>query len=312
MKINDLATIIEDTLNEDISIPYEYDLWFKVRTYASFLDDRTLVNGNNKYNFIPCYIDSPSGSFQPLSNAIISSYQYALKMYFPIEEKEKIFEILTERLSEQFVGQIIGNEGEEEIINMGVAQFSQINIANVNEFQTWVSDLYGEKIRKSNYYIEVSIPLYLSNGKAKNGNNLALGNEFIYEISIKDNDTDTMIINNYQIIRNETTSSVVNSLQTEQLENTYLAHNVVASTNYVETFNMFIDTQTLTPNLLSKILNGNINDTKYDIYLSVYYKYKVDNNMLVNNMVVAIDKATLVARPGQLAYIQFSMVKRKE
>ena len=229
--INELSNYIETTLNS-----LEKGV-FRVKTYAEFLDSR--VDDETNENFIPVYIDSPFGNFEPIPNLLYLSQQYSITLYFPIELKDTMYDIVND-IVPQFVGKsiYIGENTGNAIANIDTPTFQSIGVNNVEELQEWCNDIYKRKIRKSSMYVAMSFIIHLT--QATNG---------IFSNSI----TYTLTINGIteSILRNESSLVQNNNLYSQQLENGLATTSNVDTTSNGVSFTAFVENNEFWQNFIN-------------------------------------------------------------
>ena len=156
--LSEVAQKLQSILNNGITIngvsytnPTDYE--YQVQTEGYHLDN---IVGETK-NFIPVFISSMGGSFNPVAGLKQSNVVIPITFYFPVRFKEDMY-ALNSFLVDVFVGQSIsyGTISGYAISNLSVAQFGELDSMDVlREFETWVSNKYQRQLEVMEAYLSM-------------------------------------------------------------------------------------------------------------------------------------------------------------
>lgn len=135
---------------------------FVVATEGFHLDSIAQEDGSG--NFIPVFISSMGGQFNPIKGLKQGSYSIPIVFYFPVRFKDNFF-MLGDFLVDAFVGTIL-NYGEysgKAVSNISVPQYGEIQNLDFSEFKKWTEATYSKKIEKMENYMTMNLTLFLTN-----------------------------------------------------------------------------------------------------------------------------------------------------
>lgn len=182
--LSEVAQKLEKILNgvdsetQSISNPLSNPYYFVVETEGFHIDH--IERKDKEGNFIPVFVSSMGGQFNPVKGLKQGSYSYSIDFYFPVRFKQDFF-LLGDFLVEVFVGTIL-NYGEfsgKAVSNIGVPQFGEIQNLDFKEFAKWVDARYEKPIEVMESYMSMRVSLYLSNAAP----GLIYGNDFRTSLS---------------------------------------------------------------------------------------------------------------------------------
>lgn len=175
--LSEVATKIQNILNgsdsETSTLTNPTDFLYEVQTEGYHLDH---IMSEDR-NFIPVFISSMGGSYNPVAQLKQSNVVIPIVFYFPVRFKENFF-ALNDFLVDVFVGKTLnfGTVSGRAICNISVAQFGELDSLDVlKEFQTWVANKYQRRLEVMETYLSMTINLYLSNASS----------EFVYGNDVK-------------------------------------------------------------------------------------------------------------------------------
>lgn len=310
--LTEVAKKIQDILNgtdsETSHLSNPTDFEFVVNTEGFHID--SIASAENKRNFIPVFISSMGGQFNPVKGLKQGSYSIPIVFYYPVRFKDNFF-ALGDFLVDVFVGTILnyGTVSGKAVSNISVPQFGEIQDLDFVQFKKWVSDTYSRPIDYNELYLTMNITLYLSNAASGliYGNDIKTSFSFTYgETTYTDEE-----------VRFDSASIQSNSqTQSEQEEGTNEADSIPFGTSYASSFKLFPNLETKatestneTPiyfykELLKIWLNGNIQAVRCKI------KFKIANDDdLVYERDCFIQSITAPIEIGQLFSITLSFSK---
>lgn len=160
-------------------------LYFRVETEGFHIDHiKAPFNGEETKNFIPVFIYSMGGQYNPVKGLKQGNYTFGIAFYFPVSFKEQMF-ALNEYLVDAFVGEVInyGPISGKAVSNISVAQFGELVGVDFEQFRVWCSNLYQKPIDVMDTYMSMNISLYLSNAAdgLLYGNDIKTSLSFTYD-----------------------------------------------------------------------------------------------------------------------------------
>lgn len=156
---------------------------FVVRTEGFYLNE--IADMKTGKNFIPVFISSMGGNFNPVPDLMQANYVIPITFYFPVRFKEDAFK-LNEYLARIFVGRQLnyGANSGIAISNISVAQYGEIVDLDLKQFAEWVQTNYREKVEVMEPFIQMTISLYLSTA----ADGFVYGNDVTATLSIESDD----------------------------------------------------------------------------------------------------------------------------
>ena len=184
VKINSLAAHIENAANQ-YAINNSLNIRFKARTYASFLDKIVETSGGVDREYIPIYLDVPSGAFDAVPNISKVNQTYEINFFFPIEYKETMLALL-EYLPSVYVAKVLSIGSEKAVTNLSVPVFGEVQPATMERFSQFIKDTYGNSIvvKRTDYWLNYKLTIFLGSAKANDGSAMLWGNDISYELNI--------------------------------------------------------------------------------------------------------------------------------
>jgi len=190
---------------------------FKVWTAGFHLDNN--YDKDTKKNFIPVYVDSDGGGFDPVKDIKRQTIAVNVVMYYPVRFKNDFFAI-TSYLVDYFVGQQLnyGTLSGKCLSNIGAIRYGEIQGLDLANFQKWVNENYPRPVEKMEYYMSLQFTLYLTN-MAKG---FVLGNNIHYGLifSAQRDAVNSLTVNNVVCTRHRTSDLLVDGVQYYAFKNT--------------------------------------------------------------------------------------------
>ena len=167
-----VAKKLEDILNgvdtETIANTRNVDYEFVVATEGFHLDK--IYDKETKKNFIPVFISSMGGEYNPIKGLKQADYNIPVVIYFPVSFKNDFFE-LNEYLVDCFVGAMLTYGTTKCLSNISIAQYGELEEYDVlKRFREWVETTYNKPLEVMEVWMSMSFNLYLS----------SLGSDFKY------------------------------------------------------------------------------------------------------------------------------------
>jgi hypothetical protein len=302
--LNEVAKKIEDILNgvdtEVINLrlnpPTNY--YFKVATEGFHLDK--IFDMPSGKNFIPVFISSMGGQFNPVPELLQANYVIPIAIYFPVRFKDDLFK-LNEYLARVFVGRQLnyGDSSGKALSNVSVAQFGELIETDLKQFMEWEMTVYKKPVEKMEPYLQMTINLYLSTASEE----FVYGNEATATLTIdhddlsEENSVDEVVFTQNSIQSN---SSPASQQMLDEKETESLPVNMV----FGSSFGVYIKNNAFYKFLIKKWFDGDY--TSLDITLDFNFLGEAFTRK------VFIQSANLIIQKGELATITFSFSKMAE
>ena len=272
---------------------------YRVQTEGYHLE--SIADVKTGQNFIPVFISSMGGNFNPVPELLQANYVIPIAFYFPVRFKEQMF-AMNEYLARAFVGQQLnyGTNSGRALSNISVAQFGEITDLDLKQFEKWVETTYKRRIEVMEPFIQMSITLYLSTASA----DLVYGNDATATLTITGVSTDTLSTED----ATETLSFVQSSVQShsdpnvQQLIGTNESEGVPSGTSYASSFSVYIKNNNFFKYLIGQWLSGNAQTLSLSLSLSFLGQTYNPN--------VYIQSVNLVVQKGELATMTFAFGKK--
>lgn len=164
--IKEIAEKLEKVLNgtdeETASVLRPTDLYFKVETTGFHIDH--VIDKQQGRNFIPVFVHSVGGDFDPVIQLKRSSKTIAITLYFPVRFKEQMY-ALEDYLFTAFVGQLrnYGGITGKCLSNITPGEFGELQELDLKQYQSWVEDRYQETVDIQQPWMTMSLRLSLQN-----------------------------------------------------------------------------------------------------------------------------------------------------
>ncbi len=227
--LSEVASKIEELINGENGLGLSY--YFKVETQGFHIDH--IIDRKKNTNFIPVFISSMGGEYNPVPKLKQSNASIPIVFYFPVRFKDDFYR-LNDFLADLFVGQIInyGTLTKNAISNISVPRYGEIQTLDFKEFKEWVSEYYQETIDKSEPYMSMEFTLFLSNAAT----GYVYGNNITVSLSTTINGTQYSVSD----LQFDDGSILSNSqAQSEQEEGTNESIGIPFSTAYGASFKIY-------------------------------------------------------------------------
>jgi hypothetical protein len=164
-----LQKILNGTDSETASFSRATDFQFVVATQGFHLDNIIAESGKN---FIPVFIATMGGRFNPVSNLGQSEVNIPVTFYFPVRFKNDFF-ALNEYLADCFVGTQLdyGSITGKCVSNISVSQYGEIQDLDLKQFIDWTQNVYRRTIERAEPYMSMTFTLFLNGSGTFTKNN---------------------------------------------------------------------------------------------------------------------------------------------
>ena len=152
---------------------------FVVKTEGFHID--SIAKEDRSGNFIPVFVSSMGGQFNPVKGLKQGSYSIPIAFYYPVRFKDDFF-ALGDFLVDAFVGTTLnyGSISGVAVSNISVPQYGEIQNLDFKEFEKWVTSNYEKDIKKMEDYMVMNLNLYLSSAAS----GFIYGNDIQVDLSI--------------------------------------------------------------------------------------------------------------------------------
>lgn len=313
--LTEVATKLENILNgidsETSSLTNPTGFNFKVATEGLHLD--AITNDERDGNFIPVFISSMGGQYNPVKGLKQGTFSIGVVFYYPVRFKDDFFTI-GEFLVDAFVGSILnyGTISGKAVSNISVPQYGEIQDLDFKEFNEWVNQKYQKTIEKMEPYMSMQFTLFLTTAAS----GLIYGNDIKADFSFTYNNQ-TLTISDVKFNGGSLQSNA--QAQSEQEEGTNESQGVPFGTTYGSGIVLYPNLETLanesTDNnpiyfykeLLKIWLEGNIQEVKCELSLTV-----ANDNDLVYTRTCFIQSIVAPIEKGQLFTLTLSFARLVE
>lgn len=308
--LSEVAQKLEQILNGqdgEVTATNPTGFYFQVETEGFHIDH--IAKNDKTGNFIPVFISSLGGQFNPVKGLKQGSYSFPIVFYFPVRFKEEFF-ALGEFLVDAFVGTILnyGTISGKAVSNISVPQFGEIQDLDLGQFEKWVVETYQKPIAVMEPYLTMQVTLFLSNA----ANGLIYGNDVTVDLSFTYNGTTHTLKN----IDWDGSSIQSNSqTQSEQEEETNEAAGIPFGTAYGSSFKIYPNLNVKAENenvyfykeLLKIWFSGNIQEVECDVTFTIAgdNDLKYTRKCFIQSIISPIEK-------GQILSLTLTFSKKSE
>ena len=288
---SEVAQKLETILN-DVSNPT--DFLYQVETEGFHLDHIM----SERQNFIPVFISSMGGSYNPVAGLKQSNAVVNITFYFPVRFKEQMY-ALNGYLVNTFVGQSInyGTLTGTAISNISVAQFGELDSFDVlKEFAKWVANKYQRRLEVMETYLSMTINLYLSNA----GSSFVYGNDVSISLAIKNtNYTDTGVVFAQASVQSQTQSV------SEQILGTNESQGLPFGVAYGSSFAVYYKDNEFYRYLVGQWFSGTAQTLRFTLTLTI----GSGQTAITFTRDCYVESVNLVIQKGELLTITFAFAK---
>ena len=312
--LTDVANYLQSVLNST-SNPILNDTItdFVVATEGFHID--SIAHEKNSYsgnNFIPVFVGSMGGQFNPVPELKQAIYTIPVTFYYPVRFKDLFFQ-LGEYLIDTFVGQKLTINSNKVISNISVPQYGELQDIDFNEFTEWVNGIYRRKIDVMEVYMSMTFNLYLTNCAS----GFVYGNDVTVELSTTIDDV-TLTSKNLAFDDGVIQSACQPQSEQEMGESVYEADGLPFATNYSSSFKVYVDltrdntfpSPTLPKSFFREVLKewmaGKAQQMRFNLTV------KINNDAgLTFSRICYLDSVNLPIQKGQLLTMTFTFSKAK-
>ena len=296
LNINDIAHYIEEKANE-LSSSKKYNLLFRAKTYASFLDsvvDDEIIDKE----FIPIYIDNASGSFQPIPALGEITQSCDISFFFNIEHKIKFMQFLNDFAS-SFAGASITIANTNCISNASAPIYSQVEQLNFEKFNEFMSYYFQKEVdRHTEFYVIARISMYFTNVAQ---NNFFFSNGIKFKLAF---DYDDEHYEDY-LVYYQSSNGLSNNPLSQQLIGDDYAVSINNISNYAKSISCYVKNNEFWKKFIALYNSRAINNIK-NVKLVKEYEF-LDEELEVEQVLLSINENINI---GDLLTYTFSFIDK--
>ena len=173
--LSEVAQKLEKILNGvDTEVTNSNPIAYRYKVEAQGFHIDHILDKDTGTNFIPVFVSSMGGQFNPVAGLKQGTYTIPITFYFPVRFKNDFFK-LGDFLIDVFVGKGLnfGTISGYGICNLSVPTFGEIQDLDLEEFQNWVEEKYQNRVgRRNEPFMSMTVNLYITNA----GSDFMFGN----------------------------------------------------------------------------------------------------------------------------------------
>lgn len=279
--------------------------FFKVATEGFHLD--RIYDMEEGKNFIPVFISSMGGNFNPVPELLQANYVIPIAIYFPVRFKNDLYSI-NEYLAKVFVGRQLyyGYHSGTALSNVSVAQYGEIlEMDLLEQFKTWEETIYKMPIEVMEPMLQMNISLYLSTASE----DFVYGNSASAELQIDvSNDDLAEYFDNDPDKTKDAISFVTQSVQStsdptpQQILGTNESESLPTGTAYASSFSIYIKDNEFYRYLIKKWFDGEAQTLTMTLSLNLLGQ--------TYERTCFVQSVNLVVQKGELVTITFTFTKK--
>lgn len=301
INLEDISKKISNVLNgtddetSEISRNNSYMAYeYVVQTEGFQLDYN--YNMSSGKNFIPVFVGSLGGAYNPVANLGESNYSIQITLYYPVRFK-KDFYALNDYLYSIFVGKILTYGTQKARSNISIAQYGEIQDIDLKQFIQWAEQSYKMPKLIMEKWLSMTFTLYLTTAdNLEEQDGLLYGESLkIIKMSYKGE-----ILNNLTLISH--TSNLAGEPYSEQILGQSLHKTLISGSSQVFEIPFFIRNNSTYKNLMIDYLQGTIDNNE------VVITYDYLGNTI--EKVCVIQNASIHAQLGELLGMSLTLTPK--
>ena len=257
-----IASIFNGTDAETISYQRGVDYEFMVATEGFHLDK--IANKETKKNFIPVFISSLGGQFNPVKSLKEVVYTIPITIYFPVRFKDDFFRF-NEYLIDCFVGNLLTFGTDKCVTNISVAQYGEIENLDLTAFAKWINTTYKKTIEIMGVWMSMTFNLYLSSA----GNDYVWGNNVAISLSTKIGQT---TYSDSNVTFAESTMQSQSQATSQQAIGENEVEGLPFGTAYATGFTLYLKNTTMYQKIIEKWFAGASQELRFTLSLTLLTK----------------------------------------
>ena len=300
--LNEVAQKLEKILNgvdNEVSLNNPTSFRFKVEAQGFHIDH--ILDKDVGTNFIPVFVSSMGGQFNPVQGLKQGQYVIPVTFYFPVRFKEDIFKV-GDFLIDVFVGSNLnyGTVSGKAISNLSVPTYGEIQDLDLDQFQKWVEEHYQSVVgRKNEPFMSMSINLYLTTA----ADGFMFGNSVDVSLTY-DGTTETITFANSSV------QSAAQSSSEQELDATLPeADGLPFGTAYSTGFTAYVKNTPLWKKIMKDWCDGKSQTMTLEVSV-VFNDMVINDTPLTFERTCYIESVNMPIQKGQLLTATFSFGKK--
>ena len=304
--LSEVATKIEKILNgtdNEVLTSNPTDFYYVVETQGFHLDH--LLDKKKHKNFIPVFVSSMGGQFNPVQNLGEANYNIPVTFYFPVRFKNEMF-ALNEFLANALVGAYLnwGTLSGKAVSNISVSQFGEIQDLDMKQFSSWVDQVFELPVDVMEPYLSMTFNLYISSAKS----GFVYGNDVTATLSYSGYIGDPEPV----VFAESTIQSQTQSVSEQQL-GTAESQGIPFGVAYGSGFSAYVKDDAFFKAVLQDWCDGNAQTMEFTLTITFNSLKVLDQNQqevaIAFSRKCYLDSSTMLIRKGELLTMTFSFAK---
>lgn len=296
-KLENLLNGTDEELGNIVS-PNSDKYFFAVATEGFEL--KRIYDMQSGKNFIPVFIGSAGGEFNPIPDLNEYSFSVQCQVFFPVRFKADFYTYFTDFIRQVFVGKILTYEEEKVLSNISVPQYGEIESFAVKEFQNFIINTYKMPVEISEQWMSMTFVIYLS----------GISGDFIYgndvSFSLTYYEDEMFNITENDIVLAQADYGVSVQLESEQVLGETQSKSLGVVSGYAITLPIYIKNTGFFKTIIGKYHSGELQNKRIDLK-TVYNSLDITTEESY-----IISDATLNIAKGQPMAITLQLARRKE
>lgn len=310
-KLDNILNGVDEETSSLVS-PANEKYFFKVATEGlSFTNQNDMISGKN---FIPVFIGSFGGEFNPVKGLGQADLQIQVQFYYQADLKEDFYK-LTDFLVDVFVGGYLTFGTQKAVCNIEPPTYGELQTNDITKFKEWVTTTYKQPIKVSSVYMTMTMTLHISTAKDVGleggfmyGNDARITRVEFKQTTYAQNGTpttETILTDETPIIIeradiNDTTPA------SQQILDSYYAKGIGANTSVVKQLPLIIKNTSGYKDLLSKL---ELDRAQQSIFVEVDETIDIDTGLTITTtyQIINYSRGTSV---GKLFSISLTLTPR--
>lgn len=293
-EINSLLTTEEKATRPDYA--------FVVEAQGFHIDH--IMDQKKQENFIPVFVSSMGGQFNPVKGLKQGNYVIPISFYFPVRFKDDFFK-LGDYLINCFVGQFLdyGLISGKAVSNLSAPTYGEIVDLDLAQFNKWADEIYQTTVnRKNEPFMSMNFNLYLTTA----GSTFVFGNAA--KVTLKYGNLPEQEI----VFANSSIQSTSQTNSQQELEPAIGEHAEAESlpfgTAYGAGFTAYVENNEFWFNVMQTWMQGNSQSLEFTLKITI----AIGNSNLLFQRTVYVESINVPIQKGQLITATFSFGKKAE
>lgn len=294
-----LENILNGTDSETSSLfsPASDKYFFSVATEG--FEFKNIYDMESGKNFIPVFIGSSGGEFNPIPDLNEYSLSVQCQVFFPVRFKQDFYTYFTDFIRKVFVGKILTYEEEKVLSNISVPQYGEIETFAVKEFKNFIANTYKMPFEVSEQWMSMTFIIYLS----------GIGGDFIYgNLASGRIDYKTHSLANPIYAAKELSVNV--QVESEQVLGQTESKSLGVVSGYATSVSLYVEKNSFFYALITDYYNGVLQNQPILMQEILYFGNEYGPIIKITNYIIST--ASLNIKKGEPITITLNLVKGKE